>query len=80
MKIELVIGIDTLGDVNTDADNLRYAEAVEAAITEEYPDAHVCVLIGEYSICEVDGFGANGHDVCTNLGEIKNRVWDAANY
>lgn len=80
MEINLVIGTDTLGDVNTTQDNDRYAEAVEAALSEEFPDAEVSVWIGEYSICETVGFGFDSERVAEKAQEIKSRIWDAANY
>lgn len=75
MKIELVIGLDTLGDANTREDNERYAAAVEAAIIEKFPDADVSVELGAHSSCY-----ASDDDVAEVVKEIKARVWDSANY
>ena len=43
MKIVMVLSTHGMGDSNTDADNQRYADAVEEAIIAEYPEAEVSV-------------------------------------
>jgi hypothetical protein len=76
--IELTIGRDTLGDANTDADNARYARAVQKAIESEYPEATVSVDLAEHSNCYVK-YDMTG-DITENVRLISNRVWDGADY
>jgi hypothetical protein len=78
MKIEIKIGLDTLGDFNTDADNARFAEAVEKAINDEYPNAEIDVELAEHSNDWVSDDPA-GH-ILERVREIQNHVWDQADY
>lgn len=79
MKIQLVIGTDTSGDVNTSADNERFAEAVEVAISEEYPGATVSVTIGKNSSFHATGFD-DISEINDRVHEIQNEIWGSANY
>ena len=78
MKIEIKIGRDTLGDINTDADNNRFAEAVKKAVQVEYPNANIDVALAEHSSdwCSDDPTG----EIVERVHEIQNQVWGEADY
>ena len=78
MEIEIKIGKDTLGDINTDNDNDRFAEAVKKAVQDEYPDADVSVELAEHSSdwCSDDPSG----EIVERVHEIQNDVWGNADY
>ena len=62
LKIKLIISVSTLGDVDTPADNQRYADAVKSRIKQQYPDAEVHVSLSNSptdALCHVTGFRDN---------------------
>ena len=88
MKINITIGRDTLGDINTDADNEAFRAAVEDAITEEYPDAKISIEIGEHSKCTISGVtfdndcnpSFDDREIGQRCDEIQNLIWNRADY
>lgn len=82
MKIELIISTDTLGDVNTAADNQRYADAVKAKIQQWYPVANVNVSLSDNptdAVCHVTGFSDNSGE-SEFVADLESYVWDQAEY
>lgn len=78
MEIELNIGFDTLGDINTDSDNARYAETVKLELENEYPDADVSVELCEHGSCWVSDDDSG--EIEENVNLIASKVWDKSDY
>lgn len=81
MEIKLAISTATLGELNTDRDNQRYADAVLAELQSEYPGYDVSVDLVEdvySSLCWVSD-DSDGK-IRENVNMIANRVWDKADY
>ena len=80
MKLVKIIGLDTLGDVNTSEDNGRFIQAVKVALIHEYPDADITVELGEFSSIYVDNDGEDPGGIEENVNDITNTVWGRADY
>ena len=81
MEIKLTISTDTLGELNTDRDNQRYAAAVLAELQSEYPGYDVSVdLVDDFSsnLCWVSDDSEG--KIRENVNMIANRVWDKGDY
>lgn len=81
MSIKIQICPSTLGDVNSNEDNRRYAEAVTKAVESAYPNQSVDVAImpstsGQIKVDHADG----DQDVIEDVLGIINGVWGDANY
>lgn len=79
MQIELTIGTDSLGDINTSDDNQRFADAVLAKVKSEYPQADVSVEIVNGS-GQISVKGDETGEVKGDVETIKNLIWDRADY
>lgn len=81
MKIELIISTQTLGDLNTDADNERYAAAVQAKLQTEYPEADVSVELDERATASSFWISDNPTaEIEENVRLIAAQIWDKERY
>lgn len=80
MKIVMVLSTHGMGDSNTDADNQRYADAVEEAIIAEYPEAEVSVELTSHVSSGACWVSNDDDEILENVNTIAQRVWDKADY
>ena len=80
MKIEFEISRDSLGDNNTETDNMQYIKAVQSALQKEYPNADIQVEITRSNMSKIwvddDPYG----EVEANVREIAKEIWDMELY
>ena len=80
MKIEYIIGLDTLGSDNNDNDNFCFAAAVKQALEQEYPDTEIATGLGEFSQINILDIDFDDQSIKKRITDISNNIWGNANY